>query len=78
MIRIRLYSRAEGKPLSSTKVSLYFDGFFTGGFANDEYTNSDGEAYFADSDPNRDGEIYAKGDKIFKGTIKSDMTLFID
>ena len=74
MVSVQVAYRSTGKPASSVKVSIGFDGF-SRGFSRDEYTDSDGFAHF-DNEPGR-GTIYVSGSRVHEGQSAGKTVVYI-
>jgi hypothetical protein len=75
MVTVKVCSQGSGKPLSGKRISLGFDGFFTGGVTHSEYTDSNGEVHF-NSDPG-DGKVYVDGQPKYKGRIAGRIVVYV-
>ena len=74
MFTVQVIDKSSGKPISSKKVSVIFNGI-TRGCAKDQYTDNNGEAHF--SEDNGDGTIYVQGTKVFEGRIEGRKIIYI-
>ncbi len=74
MFTVQVIDKSSGKPISSKKVSVIFNGI-TRGCAKDQYTDNNGEAHFSES--NGDGTIYVGGNSVYKGQIEGRKIIYI-
>jgi uncharacterized GH25 family protein len=74
MFTVQVIERSSGKPVSSKKVSVIFNGI-SRGCAKDQYTDSNGETHFSES--NGDGTIYINGNAAYKGQIEGRKLIYI-
>lgn len=75
MITVKVIHEQSGEPWENQKVALGFDGLFSGGVTNDEYTDSRGEAHF-DYKPGN-GKVYVNGDVAFKGHLSGRIVVYV-
>lgn len=75
MITVQVFYESNGKPAKSQKVSLFFNGLFTGGSSDTVYTDSNGEAHFTND--NGEGEVYVNSKVKHKGRLAGRIVLYI-
>lgn len=75
MITIKVVSQSSGNPVKNSKVTLGFDGLFTGGTTDSQYTDSNGEAHF-DTEP-RKGTVYVDGRDKHNGHLSGRVVVYI-
>ena len=75
MITVKVVSANSGKPASGKRVSLYFDGFITGGSSSAQRTDSQGEAHF-NHDPGK-GKVYVDGRTAYEGRLAGRVVVYI-
>lgn len=74
MVSVKVIYSSTGKPATSQKVSVGFDGW-TRGFSKTEYTDKNGEVHF-DNDPGN-GTIYVNGNSKYVGRIEGMKVIYI-
>ena len=68
MICIQVTDSATGRPKANARVSLTFDGITRLGSPPDQYTDSNGCAYF-DSEPFYKTIVYVNGQRVYSGDV---------
>jgi hypothetical protein len=75
MISVKVCWKDTGKPAEHRKVALSFDGLFSGGVTNNEYTDRNGDAHF---DYNSgQGKVYVDGNTAHTGRLEGRIVVYV-
>lgn len=76
MITVDVFRKADGKPVKGAKVSIGFDGIWSGGFTKHIYTDDRGSAHF-ETEGGRSGTIYVNGKAAKSGRITGKEIVYV-
>lgn len=75
MFTIKLIEEYSGKPATGRRVSIGFNGLFTGGVTKDQYTDEKGEVHF-DYDP-AEGTVYVDHQVKYEGRLEGRVLIYV-
>jgi len=75
MVSVKVIREQNGKPEKGAKVALGFDGLFSGGVTENQWTDANGDAHF-DVDPGK-GEVYVNGNTKYEGHLSGRIVVYI-